>query len=141
MTRARLSPNNPQVIHRFGSPVDDEMHYESTLPPGVIHHDGSPTTTEDLNLNQLLRQRPSAASSKIGANIPDRWPYFLSRLSEDEAWSKVTVGACVKVAQRTSVGAVSAALSSAMLTPPAITGSAFGWLMATARAMQNGGVA
>jgi hypothetical protein len=28
-----------------------------------------------------------------------------------------------------------------MLTPPAITGSAFGWLMATARAMQNGGVA
>jgi len=77
-------------------------------------------------------------ASKIGSHIPDRWPYFLERLHADsKPWQALTIGGCVKIAQETSLDAVTTALSFASANPPALTDSAYGWLKATAHGLNE----
>ena len=104
-------------------------------PSDDLHISTAPTTTEE----QDLTSKPSRkARPKIGSHIPDRWPYFLERLWEqDTSWRRVTIGACVKLAQSTSIDAVSTALSFAAVDPPTLSGSAFGWLQATSRGLHE----
>ena len=72
--------------------------------------------------------------------IPDRWPYFLWCLHMSEPWREVRIGSLVQISKLTSVDAVSQALSWAHVSPPTIHYSAYGWLLATARALNEGAI-
>lgn len=121
----------------------------STTPRGDIH--STPGVTSDARYKEepslepslavLKDAKASSADNKPKFHVPDRWPYFLHKLkSADPAWDKISIGACVKLAQATSLDAVSVALSFAAESPPALTDSAYGWLQATARGLHDAAV-
>lgn len=89
---------------------------------------------EELEKDAKGKDAPTA--SKVGSHIPDRWTYFLGKLqAEDPSWERISIGACVKIAQETSIPAVTTALGFASESSPVVGSSAFGWLKATAKSV------
>lgn len=89
------------------------------------------------------QEPPTASDDNVRPlTLSDRVPYFLGRLvAQDEAWAKVTPGACVKIARASSMDAVVTALSFAAASAPVLEGSAYGWLQATARGLHEAATA
>lgn len=95
--------------------------------------------TEVARTDGETNAAPGGASvDNIVSYVPDRWPYFIDKLrQQDDAWKKVTVGACVKIAKMTDTEAVSTALSFAAMNAPVLSGSAYGWLKAAAQGLHD----
>lgn len=100
----------------------------------------NPTEPDRTEPNQLLQTAPTAAIGKPNkGQVPDRWPKFLADLADrDPHWRAVTVAACRKVSDSTSVSAVTTALGFAAENPPAIRTTAIGWLTRTAERVDAG---
>jgi hypothetical protein len=87
----------------------------------------------------LRRSAPRSSkegSRKIGSHIPDRWPYWLAKVEDEAAWKPVTIGGLVKLAQETSVDAVSTALGFAMQDELSLE-NPMGWLRQAARGIHQ----
>lgn len=109
-------------------------------PPGSEVPNPRPVPVPNPSSN-AESDSPAASESKVGSHIPDRWPFFIEKLTaSDDRWKSVTIGACVKLAQETDLDAVSTALSFAAADPPSITGSPYGWLKQTAHGLRNAAV-
>jgi hypothetical protein len=133
-----LSTPNPQVVH-----TPHGLIWLGAEPSSdVIPDNPPPLLQEPKNLEPTSKpSRKSGAGVINRGQVPDRWPYFLERLSaEDERWEKVSLGALVKIAQQTSFEAVSYALAIANLTTPILNSSAYGWIAATAARFKEAGV-
>lgn len=111
---------------------------ELNVPVAVINVPESTGLPRQYHATTTVTSTPEASIPKIGSHVPDRWPFFLEKLAnQDDAWAKVTIGACVKIAQATSVEAVTTALSFASVSAPVLTGTAYGWLEATAKGLHE----
>lgn len=92
---------------------------------------------QDQGLRRFAPRSSNEGSKKIGSHIPDRWPYWLAKVIDESAWKPVTIGGLVKLAQETSVDAVSTALSFVFEDGVLSLENPMGWLRQTARAVHT----
>jgi len=134
-------PTHEQIALMFPRPVrgvrPDNL-ADRPSPVGSTGHpeplDRSPVSDDSPVTHQKTHSSPTANAVVVS----DRWPYFLSKLADqDDAWKRVTIGACVRIAQETDSEAVGTALSFAAMNAPIIEGSAYGWLRNAARGLKE----
>jgi len=103
--------------------------------------DRTPLSGDSSVTHQETHSSPTANANEDNVRqivVSDRWPYFLEKLADqDTAWERVSIGACVRIAKATSDTDVTTALSFAAEHAPVLTGSAYGWLEATARGLME----
>ena len=115
--------------------ADRQPDVASTGSP--VSPDRQPTSA-DSSVDSPVDSPKANAGTSGAVVVSDRWPYFLSKLQDqDDAWNKVTIGACVRIAQETDSEAVGTALSFAAMNAPIIEGSAYGWLRNAARGLKE----
>lgn len=144
----RRTPNGRFETSYTVTPYRQENTVELIFPPQT----GDPATVEPSTVEGAAVVEPREGDPEVGdpqtpkadagtsgaVVVSDRWPYFLQKLqAQDDVWDKVTIGACVKIAQETDSEAVSTALSFAATNAPIIEGSAYGWLRNAARGLKE----
>lgn len=114
-------------------PTEPHLTQPNPTTPDPTEPDQERSTTPHAAANGERRKEPRQPAANAG-QVPDRWPYFLGQLINDDVrWSKLTIAALRRIADETGEAAVTTALGFAAESHPKVTSSAYAWVQATAR--------